>query len=63
MIDVGKWKQNNDVPAFISAKTLDIQSQFVKFRINVLNDTVTFLLQKSDEPKTICSWQAILVLG
>lgn len=51
-------EKNNDltkVPACMCSNTLDIQSQFVKFRINVLDGTMTFLLEQSDEQKTICS--------
>ena len=37
------------------SNALDNQSQSVKFRIKVLDGTMTILLEQSDEQKTICS--------
>lgn len=51
-------KKHNDVtkiPAFMYSNALDNQSQSVKFRIKVLDGTMTILLEQSDEQKTICS--------
>lgn len=59
-----RWKKHNDVVKVPSFHIQDTRHTKTICQVsNVLDDTMTFLLEQSDEQKTICSWQAILVLG